>query len=68
MAYSQSDLDAIEEAIASGALKVKYADKEVVYRSLDEMRKIRDMIRVALGRTDGSSSSYNPAYSKGLDR
>lgn len=67
MAYSQTDLDAIEEAIASGALKVKYADKEVTYRSLDEMMKVRDLIRRKLGATS-ISGNLNPVYSKGLDR
>lgn len=67
MAYSQTDLDAIEKAIASGALKVKYADKEVNYRSLDEMLKIRDQIRRALGKTS-LSGSLTPTFTKGLDR
>lgn len=67
MAYSQTDLDAIEESIASGTLKVKYADKEVTYRSLDELMKIRDMIRRSLGKTS-TSGNLNPVYSKGLDR
>lgn len=50
MAYVQTDLDALEQAIAGGALKVRYADgREVQYRSLAEMRSIRDEIRRELG-------------------
>ena len=48
-AFSQSALTALEEAIAKGALRVKYEDKEVTYRDLDEMLKIRDLMRQALG-------------------
>jgi hypothetical protein len=51
MAYTQSDLDLIEAAIKEGALTVKYADKQVTYRSLDEMLRIRDLIRAELGIT-----------------
>ena len=47
--FTQADLLAIEQAIAKGALKVKYEDKEVTYRDLDEMLKIRDLIKNALG-------------------
>ena len=50
MAYRQTDLDALELAIATGALKVRYADgREVTYRSLAEMRSLRREIRAALG-------------------
>lgn len=47
--YTAAHLDAIEEAIAKGALIVKYSDKEIRYRSLDEMFKIRDYIAKCLG-------------------
>ena len=30
----------LKEAIASGALRVKFADRDVTYRSLQEMREI----------------------------
>lgn len=49
MAYSQSDVDALKEAIATGALSVKFGSgpdsREVRYRSLAEMKQIlSDMI------------------------
>ena len=51
MAFTQSDLDALNDAIALGALKVKYADREVTYRSLSEMRDIRrEMNAEVLGK------------------
>lgn len=49
MAFTQDQLDAIEAAIAEGTLTVKYADKEVTYRSLDELLRIRALIVGALG-------------------
>lgn len=38
MAYTQADADKLKKAIATGALRVRFADREVTYRSLDEMR------------------------------
>ena len=50
MAWTQADLDAINEAIALGASRVRFADnREVTFRSLADMRSIRDEIAVAIG-------------------
>jgi hypothetical protein len=38
MAYTQTDIDNLERAIAMGELKVKFADREVTYRSLDDLK------------------------------
>lgn len=35
--YTAAELAALRAAMASGALRVKYADKDVTYRSLEEM-------------------------------
>lgn len=45
MAFTQTQLDALEAAIASGTLEVRTGDKSVRYHSLDEMIKLRDVIR-----------------------
>lgn len=37
MAYSQTDLDAIQRAIAKGERTVQFADRSVTYRSMDEL-------------------------------
>lgn len=66
MAWQQSDLDAIESAIKSGALIVKFSDKQVQYRSLDEMLKIRDLIRKALGATATTGRIFTN-FAKGTD-
>jgi len=66
MAFTQAQLDALEEAIGQGATRVKYADKEVEYRSLSEMLRLRDVLRRALGLIDGTASRLYPETSKGL--
>ncbi len=59
MAYTQTQLDALEEAIALGALEVEYDDpggrKRVRYRSIEQMRSLRREMRRELGidNTDG---------------
>lgn len=65
MAWTQTDLDAIEKALASGTLVVKYNDKQVTYRSIAEMMQVRDMIRRALGKTN-QTQRFTANFSKGL--
>lgn len=49
MAWTQADLDAIDEVIASGELTVKYRDREVTYRSMDDLLRARKLILSDLG-------------------
>lgn len=66
MAWTNSDLEALEKAIASGTTRVKYSDREVNYRSLDEMLKIRDLIAKEVA--DGPVGPFRKVaqFSKGL--
>lgn len=48
MAFTTTQLTAIEEAIASGELSVEYDGKRVTYRSMSDLREARDLIRAAL--------------------
>lgn len=64
MAFSQTDLDAINTAIASGTMKVKYADREVQYQTLSDLLKIKGLIEKELGVT-GKRFTY-PVHSKGV--
>ena len=64
MAYTVDQLNSLDDAIAQGVLEVKYADKTVTYRSLNEMNRIRGIIEKALGR--GSSSRKYAVFNKGL--
>lgn len=48
MAFTSSDLDAINAAIASGELTVKAAGREVTYRSMEDLRRAKQMIEADL--------------------
>lgn len=47
--YNLSQYNALCEAIALGATTVKYSDKEVQYRSLAEMLRLKNIIADQLG-------------------
>jgi len=67
MAYTQTQLDALEEAIAEGALTVQYQDKRVTYRSLAEMETIRAAMRRALGlEANSGPRTAVPRHTNGL--
>lgn len=65
MAFTQTQLDALETAIAEGTLKVEYGDKKVEYRSLNEMIRIRDIMRSQLGQIANPRRTLG-FYSKGI--
>lgn len=65
MAYTSSDLSALERAIKSGARRVKYENREVEYRSLDEMQRLRNQMRRELGLAK-SYKAIQPKFDKGL--
>lgn len=67
MAWTSDQLTALEEAIAAGALRVKYADREVTYADTASMLKVRDIMRRALGVTSDSSGRKYASFSKGLE-
>lgn len=49
MAFTKTDLDSIEDAIASGALRVRFADgREVYYQTSAEMLRVRAAIAASL--------------------
>ncbi|MFA5922326.1 MAG: hypothetical protein WC856_13705 [Methylococcaceae bacterium] len=49
MAYTQTQLDALEAAIAQGALSVQFGERKITYNSYTEMTRLRDTIRAELG-------------------
>ena len=50
MAYTTADLALIDQAIATGATRVRFADnRETVFRSLADLRSIRQEIAEAVG-------------------
>lgn len=66
MAWTSDDLAAIEEAIATGATRVKYVDREIQYQSLSDLLKLRDRMRGELGMTGGTNGRTYASFSKGL--
>lgn len=62
MAWTQSDLDAVESAIASGEMTVRVNDRLITYRSIDELLKARDVMRATLAPqvTAGPTSRMYP--------
>lgn len=65
MSFSQVQLDAIEEGISSGAMTVSYEGKSVTYRSIDDMLRIRSIIRRALGIDPATSATILVAHDRG---
>lgn len=61
----EEQLNALEQAIATGANRIKYSDKEITYNSLDDMIRARDFLLKQLGRSTGKRRT-NPPFCKGL--
>lgn len=64
--WTAADLTALEKAIAQGALRVRYADKEIEYRSLMEMLQLADVMRKSLGLVGENPGRKYAEHSKGL--
>lgn len=64
MAFTQTDLDAVNAAVASGELKIEVAGRSVMYRSVDELLKARDIIsaELAAASTSGTSGVRRGSY------
>lgn len=67
MAFTTSDLDAINAAIGSGALRVKYADREVTYQTMDDLLKAKAVIEAELGITRVNRGRRFATFSKGFE-
>jgi hypothetical protein len=58
MAFSASDLAAVEAAIATGALRVKFSDgREVFYQTASDLLLVRDAINEDIVSTSASPPS-----------
>ncbi len=66
MATTQADVDRLEKAIKSGALRVKYQDRDVTYRSLAEMRSELVRLQRDLNQVPRTVRK-KVSFSKGLD-
>ncbi len=66
MAFTQSQLDALDKAIASGTKQVMYGNKLVMYNSVNEMLRVRALMAKELGLTANKTDRKYGEFSKGL--
>jgi roadblock/LC7 domain-containing protein len=52
MAYTESQLEALEVALASGTLRVTFEGRSIEYRSVDELKKAIAEVKAALAAAD----------------
>jgi len=65
MSFTQKHLDAVEAAIARGEKVVRYTDRTVEYRTVDELLKAREEIRMSLISAAGPRSRVVRLYHGG---
>jgi uncharacterized Zn-binding protein involved in type VI secretion len=61
MAWTQSDLDALDKAIASGEKQVMIDGKMIVYQGIDDMQRRRQMLAAYLAGS-GTSTAASPRH------
>ena len=66
MPYTVEQYNSLSEAIASGALTVKYADKEVTYRSLADMLRTQQLMEAELFPNNRPRRRKYAAFDKGI--
>lgn len=66
MAYTLEQYEALKAALAGGELQVRYADRAVTYRSVDEMMRILRHMEGELGLNSHNNGGRRYAsFSKG---
>ncbi|MAM87559.1 MAG: hypothetical protein CME36_09675 [unclassified Hahellaceae] len=68
MAYTDTDIQAVEDALKSGALRVKYADREVTYRSQAELFALLRSMRESLQTTAPAKTHTFKSFSRGYQQ
>jgi hypothetical protein len=68
MPYTAEQITAMKNALASGVLRVRFADREMEYRSFKEMQAIIDTAEAELAGENGApvNRQIQVATSKGL--
>lgn len=55
MAFTQTDIDTLDRAIASGELTIRFADgREITYRSVAELRSARSLMQGDVAAAGGT--------------
>ncbi len=52
MAYTQTQLEALEAALASGTLRVTFEGRSIEYRSVDELKKAIAEVKASMAAAD----------------
>lgn len=58
MTYTDEQLQALQRALASGELEVRYADRSVTYRSVDELIKAIAIVKSNLATPPSPRYSF----------
>lgn len=69
MAYTTTQLQTLEAAIATGTLRVEIDGRVMVYQSLEAMLKLRDVMKAELGVATPATARgrvWSPTVSRGL--
>lgn len=53
MAWTQTDIDKLKAALAQGATRVRFSDREVTYRDLNEMKETLRMMQSEVDAASG---------------
>ena len=64
MAFTQSQLDALEAAIATGTLEVRVGDKLVKYQTTADMIRARDLLRDQLNAANPVDRTSYGSFSR----
>lgn len=65
MAWTQTEIDTLRAAIATGVLRVDYADRSVTYKSTDEQLKALALMERSVNGTTAQGFRV-AAHSKGV--
>ena len=67
MAYTQTHLDALQEALASGTLTVTFEGRSMTYRSVQELQRAISVVQNSLNQQSGKRvRQYRLSGSKGI--
>ena len=67
MAYTQTHLDALQEALASGTLTVTFEGRSMTYRSVQELQRAISVVQSSLSQQSGKRvRQYRLSGSKGI--
>ena len=62
MAFTQSNLDALNNAISSGELTIRQGDRWVTYRDIGDLIKARDLVKQELAAAASPTPRAYPRY------